>query len=74
MKRGEYMEKRSGKYPNKNDFEPYFGQSTLDNENFYALPLSDPSESGPDEAYKVWEINHTDLNKPSAFSINKKIN
>lgn len=68
------MTKRSGKYPNKNDFEPYFGQPTLDNEKFYELPLSDPSESGPNEAFKVWEIDHTVLNKPSAFSVNKKIN
>lgn len=68
------MKIRTGKYPNKNDFEPYFGQVTLDNDDFYALPLSDPSESGPAETYKVWETNHPDVNKPSAFSHNKKSN
>lgn len=63
---------RQGKYPNHTDFDPYFDRVLLDQENVYDLPLADPSETLPADAYESREINNADLNKPSAFSVNKK--
>ena len=67
------MKIRNGKYPNKTDFEPYYGKQTTDSGKFYELPLSDPSESHPTENFREHEADHPDTNKPSAFSENKKI-
>lgn len=67
------MKIRIGNYPNKADFKPYYGQTTPDNEKLYALPLADPSESHVANAHQTSAINHADWNKPSAFSVNKKI-
>lgn len=64
--------KRYGKYPNRADFDPYFSRTLLDEENLFELPLADPSETLPADAYQAREINHVELNKPSAFSVNKK--
>lgn len=63
---------RQGKYPNRSDFDPYFNRTVLDEKNLYDLPLADPSETLPADAFQAREINYTDLNKPSAFSVNKK--
>lgn len=67
------MKIRIGKYPNKADFQPYYGQIATDSEKLYALPLADPSESHIADAYETSEINHADSHKPSAFSVNKKM-
>jgi len=67
------MKIRNGKYPNKTDFEPYYGKQTTDSGRFYELPLSDPSETHPTEIFGEHEADHPDANKPSAFSENKKI-
>lgn len=68
-----HMKIRIGNYPNKADFKPYYGQTTTDSEKLYALPLADPSESHLANACLASEINDADWNKPSAFSVNKKI-
>lgn len=65
-------EKRLGKYPNRADFDPYFNRTAVDEENLFELPLADPSETLPADAYKAREINPAELSKPSAFSVNKK--
>lgn len=66
-------QKRQGKYPNDADFNPYFHRTLNDEKIFYELPLSDPSETRPADAYQARLVNHVDLDKPSAFSVNKKI-
>lgn len=67
------MKIRIGKYPNKADFKPHYGKITTDSEKYYALPLADPSESHVADAFQTSEMNSADWNKPSAFSVNKKI-
>lgn len=64
--------KRQGKYPNFSDFDPYFNRTALDEEKLYELPLADPSETLPADAYQAREINEAVLNLPSAFSVNRK--
>lgn len=66
-------QKRQGKYPNRADFNPYFARTLMDEENLYELPLSDPSETLPADAYQAQIVNHVDLSKPSAFSVNKRM-
>lgn len=63
---------RQGKYPNHSDFDPYIHRTLLDEKDLYDLPLADPSETLPADAYQARKINYADLNKPSAFSVNKK--
>lgn len=67
------MKMRTGNYPNKTDFEPYYGISTRGNGTSYELPLSDPSESNATEVFWKNEMNEVDIHKPSAFSFNKSI-
>lgn len=64
--------KRHGKYPNPTDFDPYFSRTVADEENLFELPLADPSETLPADAYQARVINDVELSKPSAFSVNKK--
>ncbi|AOV07621.1 hypothetical protein [Sporosarcina ureilytica] len=68
------MQKRQGKYPNQADFNPFIQRSLMDEENLYELPLSDPSETLPADSYQARIISQVDLSKPSAFSVNKKMN
>lgn len=66
------MKMRKGKYPNKNDFDPYYDKSETDNEGLYALPLSDPAETNPIESFQNEKASSDEI-KPSAFSENKKM-
>lgn len=64
--------KRYGKYPNATDFDPNIHRPLLDESTYYELPLSDPSETSPNDAYQAREISSVDLLRPSAFSVNRK--
>ncbi len=68
------INKRFGKYPNATDFDTYIHRPVLDEATHYELPLSDPSETSPADAYQAREINHADFHSPSAFSVNRKNN
>lgn len=64
--------KRYGKYPNAADFDPNIHHPLVDESTYYELPLADPSETSPFDAFKAWEVNSLDLLHPSAFSVNRK--
>lgn len=68
------MAKRIGNYPNKADFEPFFGINKEVNGVRYELPLADPSESNAVEAFWKIEMIELDFEAPSAFAFNKELN
>lgn len=67
------IKKRIGKYPNATDFDTYIHRPVLDEATHYELPLSDPSETSPADAYQARELS-SDHHSPSAFSVNRKNN